>query len=235
MNRSVVIAIPVYNEEDRIEATIRGIESVSYGESVVVINDGSTDSTLEKVKAMGIKYLDIGINQGKGYAMEKAISQLEYDVLVFLDGDLGETSSEVAKLIDPVLSGECDFTIAEFKSAKELTDIKGGFGLVKGSAKKGVKFFTGVEVNNSLSGQRAYSRESLTAIDYLPKNYGIEVAMTIQALNGGYKLLSVPVNMTHRFTARDLKGILHRAKQFRDIILTFIHMYFKAYRKVKKW
>ncbi len=42
---------------------------------------------------------------------------------------------------------------------------------------------------------------------YIPDRYGIEVAMTIQALQNGFTFKEVPVNMTHRYTDRSLKGL----------------------------
>ncbi len=231
MNKKIVIAIPVYNEEDKIVDTIKGIESAGFRESIVIINDGSTDNTLKCLDELKIPYIDLKKNRGKGYGMGLAIKDLDYDILVFLDGDLGTSSCEVKSLIDPILDGQGDISIAKFKSAKELTDKKGGFGLVKNLAKGGVKFFTGTEIDTSLSGQRAYTKESLEAISYIPNNYGIEIAMTIQTLKAGFEIIEIPVNMTHRFTERNIKGFIHRGKQFKDILWTLVKMYFKGYRR----
>ena len=53
------------------------------------------------------------------------------DIIGFLDGDLGNTASEVEKLIIPIINNECDVTIAKFPPAKK----KGGLGFVKNLAK----------------------------------------------------------------------------------------------------
>ncbi len=49
---------------------------------------------------------------------------------------------------------------------------------------------------------------------YIPSDYGIEVAMTIQALSAGYTFKEIPVRMTHRYSQRSLRGFKHRGKQF---------------------
>ena len=67
----------------------------------------------------------------------------------------------------------------------------------------------------------------MKVMDYIPNRYGIEVAMTIQALNGNFTFKEVPVNMTHRYTDRSLKGFMHRGKQFIDILITLIIMGFR--------
>ena len=64
-------------------------------------------------------------------------------------------------------------------------------------------------------------------MEYIPNKYGIEVAMTIQALNAGFTFKEVPVNMTHRYSERNLKGFKHRGKQFFNILKTLIVMFFK--------
>ena len=64
-------------------------------------------------------------------------------------------------------------------------------------------------------------------MDYIPDKYGIEVAMTVQTLNNGFSIIEVPVTMNHRYSQRNLQGTIHRAKQFYDILKTFIIMYFR--------
>lgn len=227
----IVCLIPVYNETEKIKETIKGLNGLKLIDEVVVINDGSTDNTKEELEKIdGINIISYKKNMGKGYAIKTALKEIHYDLLILLDGDLGETSVEIEKLIEPVLKNVYDFTIAEFPKPKK----KGGIGLVKGLAKNGLKFFTGKNIENGISGQRVYKKNVIDTIDYIPNRYGIEVAMTIQALNNGFKVGEIPVNMSHNYTGRNIKGFIHRGKQFKDILFTFIKMYFKGYKQVEK-
>lgn len=108
-----------------------------------------------------------------------------------------------------------------------MTDTKGGFGMVTEFSKRGVYFFTKQKIDSSLSGQRVYKKEVIDKIKYIPDKFGIEVAMTIQTLNNGFSIIEVPVSMKHRYSERNLKGWIHRGKQFIDILKTFVIMYFK--------
>lgn len=135
------------------------------------------------------------------------------DIIGFLDGDLGNTASEVEKLITPIINNECDVTIAKFPPAKK----KGGLGFVKNLAKESVKEMTGVELTSTLSGQRIFKKEVLEIFDEIPFGYGVEVGMTIDILKNNFKIEEVLVNMTHSETGRDLKGFIHRGKQFYHI------------------
>ena len=83
------------------------------------------------------------------------------DIIGFLDGDLGNTASEVEKLIIPIINNECDVTIAKFPPAKK----KGGLGFVKNLAKNSVYEMTGVELTSTLSGQRIFKKEVLEIFD----------------------------------------------------------------------
>lgn len=223
----IVCVVPVYNEADLIINTIESLKKVACIDEIVVVNDGSSDNTLDVVNKLNISVIDLGKNYGKGYAMKKAIDTLDYDYIGFVDGDLGETSIQVESLILPVINGEADVSIAKFPDRNTMTDTKGGFGIVKKFAKGGVYFFTKKEIDTSLSGQRVYKKEVVDKIDYIPNRYGIEVAMTIQTINNGFSIIEVPVTMEHRYSERNLKGFIHRGKQFRDILKTFITMYFR--------
>lgn len=218
MNSYISIIIPAYNEEDKIKDTLESIKDIDTINEVIVVDDGSSDKTTEKasqVKSDKIRVFKLEQNKGKGYALnyglEKAMEKA--DIIGFLDGDLGSSSSEVKKLITPILNNEADVIIAKFPPAKK----KGGLGFVKGLAKQSVLDMTGEELDATLSGQRVFKREVLEQFDEIPFGYGVEVGMTIDILKKGYKIKEVLVNMTHSETGRDLKGFIHRGKQYYHI------------------
>lgn len=223
----VLVVVPVYNEADKIKDTIEGLKKIDLIDEIVIVNDGSTDNTAKVIEKLGVSIITMVKNQGKGYAIKKAIEEKDYDYIAFVDGDLGFTSTEVEKLIKPVILDEVDFTIAKFPKRSDTTKSKGGFGFVKRLAKKGVYFYTKKKIDTSLSGQRVYKKKVIESIKYIPNDYGIEVAMTIQALNAGYTFKEVPVNMTHRYSERSLKGFKHRGKQFFHVLKTLIIMFFR--------
>lgn len=230
-DKKVVCVVPVYNEGDIIVDTIEGLKKIKYIDEILVVNDGSNDNTLDIIKTLNVSIIDLKKNHGKGYAMKKAIDTLDFHYIAFVDGDLGHTSIEVASLILPIISGEADVSIARFPEINRMTYTKGGFGILKKFSKKGVYYFTKKEMDTSLSGQRVYKKEVIDKIDYIPNRYGIEVAMTIQTINNGFSIIEIPVTMNHRYSQRNLKGNIHRGKQFFDILNTFIVLYFRRYGK----
>lgn len=221
--KKVVAIVPVYNEEDFIVDTINNIKKIELIDEIIVVDDGSVDNTQEILKRLNVNFIRLEKNRGKGYAIKTAIKKIEFDYLVLIDGDLGKSSEEAKKLIIPAIQNEADVIIAKFKKAKK----KGGFGLVKRLANKGVFHFTKENINSVLSGQRVYSKKVIDSIDFIPNRFGIEVAMTIEALKKGFRIKEVEVGMTHRETERNLKGFIHRGKQFFNILLTLIILKFR--------
>lgn len=218
MNPYISIIIPAYNEANKIKDTLENIIEIKEINEIIVVDDGSSDNTVEiasNVKNDKIKIFKLDKNRGKGYALNYGLKSAmkNADIIGFLDGDLGSSSSEVQKLIIPILNDEADVTIAKFPPAKK----KGGLGFVKGLAKESVLEITGIELEATLSGQRVFKKEVLEKFDEIPFGYGVEVGMTIDMLKHGYKIKEVLVNMTHSETGRDLKGFIHRGKQYYHI------------------
>ncbi|MPM57310.1 Undecaprenyl-phosphate 4-deoxy-4-formamido-L-arabinose transferase [bioreactor metagenome] len=218
MNPYISIIIPAYNEAGKIKDTLENVIDIKEINEVVVVDDGSSDDTAKiasSIKNDKIKVFKLEKNSGKGYALNYGlkVAMKNADIIGFLDGDLGSSSNEVKKLIKPILNNEADVIIAKFPPAKK----KGGLGFVKGLAKQSVLDMTGVELDATLSGQRIFKKEVLEKFDEIPFGYGVEVGMTIDILKKGYTIKEVLVNMTHSETGRDLKGFIHRGKQYYHI------------------
>lgn len=210
MGDRVVALIPALNEEQHIKSTVNSLSSMESINRIVIIDDGSTDLTEERAKEAGAEVIKLAKNVGKGDAINKALSLINnYEILLFLDADLGDSAKEAAKLLEPVLRGEADMTIADFPKS----NVKGGFGLVKGLAAWGIKKCSGLSVREPLSGQRAISYSVINTVKKLDGGFGAEVGLTIDVARSGFKILEVPTTMSHDATGRDWSGFVHRGKQ----------------------
>ncbi len=208
--KRVVALIPAYNEAKTISATVAALSELSEVDEIVVVNDASTDQTANLAAAAGARVISLPSNQGKGAALNEGSRQIKADIVLLLDGDLGESAREARLLLAPVLVGRADMTVAQFPPPR----LKGGFGLVKGLARKGIRFYTGLEMKSPLSGQRVMTRLVMDKLLPFASGYGVEVGLTIKAARAGFIVLEVPVQMTHAETGRDLKGFCHRGRQF---------------------
>ena len=112
-----------------------------------------------------------------------------------------------------MLAGDADLAIADLPAQQGA----GGFGLAMGLARRGMARTTGRRMAEPLSGQRAIRWEALPALLPFAPGFGIEVAMTIDALHAGLRVVEVEVDLHHNPTGKDLSGLLHRARQARAI------------------
>ncbi len=209
---SVIALIPAHNEAERIDATVRAARTVSAIDRVLVIDDASTDGTADLAASAGAEVLRLETNLGKGGALQAGLDLVaaDADALVLLDGDLGATAAEAGTLLESVLAGAADMTIATLPKPP----ASGGFGLVKGLARWGIRRLSGFEPTAPLSGQRALSRAAWEAATPFATGYGVEVGLTVRAARAGMRLLEVPTTMAHAATGRDLAGFTHRGRQF---------------------
>jgi glycosyltransferase involved in cell wall biosynthesis len=211
---NVLALISAFNEAGRISSTINALKEINLIDEIIVVNDGSTDNTGEISKNAGAKVINLPQNVGKGRALNFALGKVKYDTLLLIDGDLGKSALEAEKLVKPVLEGKADMVIADFPKPQK----KGGFGFVKNLARWGIKRSTGITFQEPLSGQRAIKQKVMASVKNLEKGFGVEVGLTIDAIQNGFKVIEVSTNMSHAETGRDIKGFMHRGKQFRDVL-----------------
>jgi len=117
-SRKLSIVIPVYNEEKFVEETIKRVmlQKVKYFKykEVIVVNDGSTDSTGKILNKLKTKYKDKlqvinkKVNQGKGAALKDGFKKTTGDVVIVQDADLEYSPSDYDILLEPFVEHNAD-------------------------------------------------------------------------------------------------------------------------------
>ena len=219
----VAVVIPARNEADRIQATVTAALGLPAAAVVIVVDDGSKDGTAAAARSAGAVVTRHARNRGKGAAMEtgaEAVALLDQRErrdrprhLLFLDADLGRTAAAAGPLVEPVLAGTADMTIAVFASTVKL----GGHGLVVGLSGAGIRRATGWRPAQPLNGQRCLTRAAFEAARPLARGWGVETALSIDLLRKGLRVTEVEVELAHRATGTGLHAQLHRARQLTDV------------------
>jgi hypothetical protein len=219
----VAVVMAARNEADRIGSTVTAAAGITGVGLVVVVDDGSSDATAEVAARAGAAVMRHRKNRGKGAAMEtgaeavRLVDQREHRDrprhLLFLDADLGDTATHAGPLIDPVLAGTADMTIAVFAATVKL----GGHGLVVGLSGAGIRRATGWQPKQPLNGQRCLTRAAFEVARPLAHGWGVETALTIDLLRKGLRITEVEVELAHRATGTGLQAQLHRAYQLTDV------------------
>ncbi|MCL2503469.1 MAG: glycosyltransferase [Coriobacteriia bacterium] len=221
----IAVLIPAHEEAERIGATVTAAAGIAGVTRVCVVDDGSRDGTADIAAAAGAKCVRLAFNVGKGAALEAGAARVaDADIILLLDGDLGETATQGGLLLAPLLAGKADMTVATFPRPVN----KAGFGLVKGLARFGIaRLGGGFLAEAPLSGQRAMTSECLETVRPFASGYGVEVALSVRALRAGLTVAEVPTMMTHAATGRDLAGFVHRGRQFAHVCIALIKLLFE--------
>ncbi|MBI3321170.1 MAG: glycosyltransferase family 2 protein [Candidatus Omnitrophica bacterium] len=111
----ISVVIPVYNEAALIETTLRRVLATPLEKEVIVVDDGSTDSTGEVLarlkEQLPIRVITHPKNRGKGLAVRHGFQAGTGDILIIQDADLEYDPNDYPSLIEPILRGEADAVI----------------------------------------------------------------------------------------------------------------------------
>ncbi|GIP32288.1 glycosyltransferase family 2 protein [Paenibacillus sp. J2TS4] len=215
---AVSVIIPAWNEERTITATLRALRPFAdhVDAELIVVDDGSSDRTADLAEALCHYVVRHAVNKGKGAALQSGLAQSNGEVILFLDADLRETAAYANLLLQPVLDGRADMSVACFVPRRK----RGGFGLVKRLARYGIEALSGYQCKAPLSGQRAIKKSVLERIGRFSSGFGVEVGMTIDAAVLGFRIVEVDIPFCHRLTGNDVSGWTHRGRQFFAVGLT---------------
>jgi dolichol-phosphate mannosyltransferase len=204
-----MLAIPMYNEQDNVKPLVDAIQKVISHEKleleIVLLNDGSTDDTLAKMVKMKDNVSNLVIvtrSKNKGMAatlwdgIQYAIKH-EYDVVVFMDGDLTHNPSYLPAMMKSL----------------EYADMVIGSRYVKGGGMKDVPVFRvfiskagnsflhtllGLKVRDSTSGYRAIKTDLLKLMVLRENNFVIQLEEVAEATRLRAKIAEVPIILTTR-------------------------------------
>ncbi|HEY8459398.1 MAG TPA: glycosyltransferase, partial [Blastocatellia bacterium] len=124
------IVIPAYNEENRIGRTLTEtfdyLERQNYSSEVIVVNDGSTDHTVEAVRRFEsraggrLRLVENPGNRGKGYSVRNGMLKAAGDIALFYDADLATPTSEIVKVVEPIAEDRYDIVFGSRALNRDL-------------------------------------------------------------------------------------------------------------------
>lgn len=208
--RKLTIAVPVYNERERVEPALKELLGTDFPVEieVVVVDDGSTDGTWELLDGLGlperVRLIRHERNRGKGAALRTAMEAAGGDVFVPFDADLEYQPGDLVRCLHPLINGEAEvvFGTRAFGSHTSFN-----FWYVVGN--KFLNLFANVLFNCYISDlETCYKMvkiDILRGLGLRADGFDIEAETTGKLLRAGYRPYEVPINYRARTRAQGKK------------------------------
>jgi glycosyltransferase involved in cell wall biosynthesis len=223
----IAIVIPAYNEERFIGSVV--LKARRYAKSVIVVDDGSTDSTAEIAAQAGAQVVRHPKNLGKGAALNsgfKIVREAAPQVVVMLDGDGQHHPEEVEKVIEPILSDKADIVIGS-RYLENTSDVPRQRIMGHWAFNWLTRLSSGTKSTDSQSGFRAFSPAALGKIDFFSPGFSVESEMQFIAKQNKLRLVEVPITIHYTDKPKRpvflhgmgvLNGILRLMGQYRPLL-----------------
>jgi len=225
---NVAVVIPCYNEEQTVGRVIDGFRTALPEAAIYVIDNNSTDRTVEEASAAGAHVI-LEPRQGKGNVVRGIVRRIAANAYVLVDGDLTYPPEAILMLLKPVLCGKADMTVGDRISNNSYHTgamrIFHGFGNWLVCALVNRLFHT--RLHDIMSGYRAMSRAFLKTLPVLSEGFEIETEMTLHALDKRLKIVEVPIDYRDR-----PQGSYSKLRTYSDglLVLKTIASLFKNYK-----
>lgn len=214
----LVVMIPAYNEEETIGSVIREIPRDCCDQvEVLLINDGSTDNTVEEARNAGADRI-VSFKKNRGLApafragLETAL-MMGADIIANTDGDGQYNGKQISDLIKPILDGRADFVLgSRTKGRIEYMPLQKRVG--NRIATFVTRHVSGLPISDAQSGFRAFTRDAAMHLNVM-SNYTYVQETLMQAANSGMVYEEVPIEFRKRTggPSRLISNIFRYAKR----------------------
>lgn len=215
-----VALVPAYQAGETIATVVRGI--LRHVDRALVVDDGSSDDTLEKARCAGADVLRLAVNGGKGTALREGLERLlrsDATHVAFVDADAQHDPDDLPDLLEAAHRGD-DFVIGSRMAYPEKIPIVRYRTNEIGS--RILTRMTGHEIEDGQSGYRVVAADLLRRLRLTSRGYLIETEMLLKAAPHIRRFREVPV--------RAVYGGPSHYRPFRDTwIISWGAVYYKVF------
>jgi len=204
------VLMPVYNEAGTIEAILDLVTREPTEKEVLVVDDGSTDGTREKLAAwdgrQGVRVLLHPRNLGKGRAVRTAMDAAQGEILIIQDADLEYDPAEYPRLLAPIEAGRADVVFGS-RFVGSVEHRVQNFWHQQGNRLLTLisNVVTGLNVSDMATCYKAFHRRVVPSLALESRGFGIDAEITAKVARGGFRVFEVPVSYFGRSQAEGKK------------------------------
>ncbi|MGR3178949.1 MAG: glycosyltransferase family 2 protein [Candidatus Anammoxibacter sp.] len=218
MRKDYLLALPAFNQSDSILGIIQ--EAKEYDVDILVIDDGSTDDTKQKIaKANGVFKLFHAENLGYGRTLINSFQYAidnEYDFIITMDTDGQHMPDEIPLFINEIPKWDIVSGSRYLNQINKGDDVPPDRYRINKEITSTINRITGLNITDSFCGFKAYAVDSLRKLNLIEDGYGMPLQVWIQAWQLGLKIKEIPVKLVYNdFTKRFGNGLHDPAVRLR--------------------
>jgi glycosyltransferase involved in cell wall biosynthesis len=191
------VIIPVYNEGDTCAEIIKQVQAINIVNEIIVVDDASTDRTIDILEAMdNIKLIIHEKNSGKGAAVRTGLARVEGNYVITQDADLEYDPADFQKLAEPILAGQAVVVYGSRWLDKPISwDIHY---LVNQMITLFAGVFNGVFLTDMATCYKLIPTKLLKGLDLQANGFGIDAEITAKLTKNSTKITEVPIHYSKR-------------------------------------
>lgn len=192
----ISVVIPAKNEAKGLEQVLPKLVALAGNWEIIVVNDGSTDDTVQVCESHGVTVVNHVYSKGNGAAVKAGASRARGDIIVFMDGDGQHDPADIPRLLKCMNDSEEDMVVGARDSESQAN---WGRGFANNIYNKLASYMTGHRIMDLTSGLRAVRAEKFREFLYLlPNGFSYPTTSTMAFFRAGYSVRYIPIKAAKR-------------------------------------
>jgi glycosyltransferase involved in cell wall biosynthesis len=200
--RCLSVVIPCFNEAATIAAVIASVLASPYTAEVIVVDDGSTDGTLDEARRASdprVTLLVQPVNQGKGAALRRGFAFAGADYVIVQDADLEYDPRDYEQVLEPLLQGRADVVFgSRFQSDRPHRVLYYWHSVANKLLTTASNMLTNLNLTDMETCYKAFRREVIQGITIEEDRFGFEPEITAKVARGGWRVYEVGISYSGR-------------------------------------
>jgi len=199
------VIVPVYNEEHSVAEVIRRVRGVPIPKEIIVVDDGSTDNTVDELELEREREEDgdlvlvhqAMVNMGKGTAVRIGLRYAHGDVILFQDSDLEYDPNDYPALLEPIRRGEADVVYGD-RFHKRIPGMRFEYRLANRILAWTATVLYGQRIRDEATAYKVFRRDVILGLDLHASRFELCPEVTAKVRKAGHKITFVPISYVPR-------------------------------------